>query len=212
MEQMESQQAINNQMDHYNALDLKRKDFLVKINTLNQKIENLDKKGVYSKNYSLQQHKKKVEQEKKVENDFLKIQEVQKLLDTKKNVARELNIQQVNRDVKNQVVEKKTREIHEKKDNIDHEKVQQIVNSIQQTDEFIQAETKRKIQRESLVRDLDELVQGRQVKMLINQVGITNEEITLNKTVLAKMLSSDNAAIISPRLKFTNVLPVVERK
>ena len=34
-------------------MDMKRKDFLVKINTLNQKIETLDKKGVYNGNYTV---------------------------------------------------------------------------------------------------------------------------------------------------------------
>ena len=53
LEELESMKAIQNQVNHYNQLDMKRQDFLVKINTLNQKIESLDKKGVYSMNYTL---------------------------------------------------------------------------------------------------------------------------------------------------------------
>ena len=45
--------------------------------------------------------------------------------------------QQVNKELKNQVVEKKTREVVEKMGRIEEENVQQIVNSIQHQDEFI---------------------------------------------------------------------------
>ena len=54
LEDLESMKAIQNQVKHYNQMDMKRQDFLVKINTLNQKIENLDKKGVYNENYTVQ--------------------------------------------------------------------------------------------------------------------------------------------------------------
>ena len=69
---------------------MKRQDFLVKINTLNQKIESLDKKGVYSMNYTLQQRKKDHEMDAKQEKEFKQIQEMQKLLDTRKKFARDL--------------------------------------------------------------------------------------------------------------------------
>jgi hypothetical protein len=46
-EEMESMKAIQSQVNHFNAMDVKRQDFLVKINTLNKKIEGLEQKGVY---------------------------------------------------------------------------------------------------------------------------------------------------------------------
>ena len=60
-----------------------------------------------------------------------------KLLESRKKFARELMFQQVNKELKNQVVEKKTREVVEKMGRIEEENVQQIVNSIQHQDEFI---------------------------------------------------------------------------
>jgi hypothetical protein len=56
---------------------------------------------------------------------------------------------------------------------------------------------------------LDVIVNDRVLKKQIDHVGITKEEITLNKRLLANMLSSEAD---SPGRKFTNCLPVVERK
>ena len=56
------------------------------------------------------------------------------------------------------MVEKKTREVVDKMVRIEEENVQQIVNSIQHQDEFIVENTKKKQQRECLVRDLEDLV------------------------------------------------------
>jgi len=46
-EEMDSKKAIQDQHKHYDAIDIKRQDFLIKINTLNKKIEGLEQKGVY---------------------------------------------------------------------------------------------------------------------------------------------------------------------
>ena len=48
--------------------------------------------------------------------------------------------------LKNQAVEKKTKELTEKMGRIEEENVQQIVSSIQQTDEFVQQNNKKKQQ------------------------------------------------------------------
>jgi allophanate hydrolase subunit 1 len=126
-----------------------------------------------------------------------------KLLETRKKFARELMFQQVNKELKNQVVEKKTREVVEKMGRIEEENVQQIVNSIQHQDEFIIENQKKKAQRESLVKDLEDLVVRNQAKKIQEKVGITKEEITLNKKLLSSMLDA------SPQKPS---LPLVERK
>ena len=126
-----------------------------------------------------------------------------KLLETRKKFARELMFQQVNKELKNQVVEKKTREVVEKMGRIEEENVQQIVNSIQHQDEFIIENQKKKAQRESLVKDLEDLVVRNQAKKIQEKVGITKEEITINKKLLSSMLDA------SPQKPS---LPLVERK
>ena len=111
--------------------------------------------------------------------------------------------QQVNKELKNQVVEKKQREVIEKMGRIEEENVQQMVNSIQHQDEFILETQKKKAQRDSLVKDLEDLVVKNQAKKIHDKVGITKEEITLNKKLLASMIEA------SPTKP---ALPLVERK
>ena len=101
------------------------------------------------------------------------------------------------------MVEKKTREVVEKMGRIEEENVQQIVNSIQHQDEFIIENQKKKAQREDLQRELEDLVVKNQAKKIHEKVGITKEEITLNKKLLASMLDA------SPQKP---TLPLVERK
>jgi hypothetical protein len=61
-------------------------------------------------------------------------------------------------------------------------------------------------------RDLDELVQDTQTKKLQQQVGITKEEITLNKKLLASMMMKESPSPIKSAKFMAHVLPVVERK
>lgn len=95
---------------------------------------------------------------------------------------------------------------------IEEENVQQIVNSIQHQDEFIVENTKKKQQRESLVRDLEDLVVRAQSKKIQDKVGITKEEITLNKKLLASMLNYEDPSPVKSPAKITARLPMVERK
>ena len=88
------------------------------------------------------------------------------------------------------MVEKKHREVVEKLGRIEEENVQQIVNSIQHQDEFILENQKKKAQRDGLVMDLEDMVHKNQAKKVHDKVGITKEEITLNKKLLASMLDA----------------------
>ena len=69
---------------------MKRKDFLVKINTLNDKIVSLDRKGGYQNNHTLIQKKKDDELLTKKEREYKQMQDMQKILDTRKKFARDL--------------------------------------------------------------------------------------------------------------------------
>ena len=62
---------------------------------------------------------------------------------------------------------------------------------------------KKRAMRESLVKDLEDLVVRNQEKKIQDKVGITKEEITLNKKLLASMIEA------SPTKP---VVPLVERK
>jgi len=61
---------------------------------------------------------------------------MQNVLEAKRKIARDLMNQQVKKELKSQVTEKRYKELMEKQAKMDDENLNNIVNSIQLTDEF----------------------------------------------------------------------------
>jgi hypothetical protein len=69
--------------------------------------------------------------------------------------------------------------------------------------------------KQSYKQDLQNLIKDNKLVKIQKHIGISKEEITLNKHILASMLSQNGSPIkakgLSPN-KFEDVLPLVNRK
>ena len=68
-ERLEAQRAAQAQLDNYQKLDNDRQIFLQRINRLNEKILEEDKKGTHNVIHSVQEKQKDMDQHRKVENE-----------------------------------------------------------------------------------------------------------------------------------------------
>ena len=106
---------------------------------------------------------------------------MQNVLETKKKIARDMMNQQVKKELKSQVIEKRHKEINERQSKIDAENLKNIVNSMQCNEEFTKDMQVKQVKKETLKNDLQNLIKDNTVKKIKNHIGITKEEITLNK-------------------------------
>lgn len=102
---------------------------------------------------------------------------------------------------------------------VDDENLNNIVNSLQLTDEFTKEVYKQQNKKETLKNDLECLIKDNTQKKIQNHIGITKEEVTLNKHILASMLTSNGSPVKrrkdnSPNKKsvIEEMLPIVNRK
>ena len=123
--------------------------------------------------------------------------------------------QQVKKELKNQVVEKRAKELRDNQAKIDDENLTNIVSQLQSTEEFTKDLIKKENTRQSYKQDLQNLIKDNKHQKIQNSIGISREEITLNKQILASMLSQNGSPLksngVSPN-KFEEILPVVSRK
>lgn len=89
--------------------------------------------------------------------------------------------QQVKKELKSQVIEKRHKEINERQVKIEDENLKNIVVSMQCTEEFTKDMQVKQVKKETLKYDLQNLIKDNTQKKLQNHIGITKEEITLNK-------------------------------
>jgi hypothetical protein len=105
---------VTNQLEKYKQMDQQRQEFLVKIQNLNQKIESSEKQGKFRSNHAIQQHVKDQAIHDKQEREFQHMQYMAAVLDTRKRFARDIMAQQVKKQLKRQVSEKKELETQER--------------------------------------------------------------------------------------------------
>ena len=137
------------------------------------------------------------------------------VLDTRKRFARDVMAQQVKKQLKRQVSEKKELETQERYRHLD-EANEKIMKDTKLHSQMIQEETQRKAsQKHDLKRDLQNIIQYNSQQRLQNQIGITKEEATMNKKLLESMIQKSptfaGRGVISPTSNGYS-LPIVARK
>ena len=91
---------------------------------------------------------------------------MQNVLEAKRKIARDLMNQQVKKELKSQVTEKRYKELMEKQAKMDDENLNNIVNSIQLTDEFTKEVIKQQTKKETHKYDLQNLIKDNTQKRL----------------------------------------------
>lgn len=137
------------------------------------------------------------------------------VLDTRKRFARDIMAQQVKKQLKRQVSEKKELETQERNRHLE-EANEKIMKDTKLHSKMMLEETQRKIsQKQDLKRDLENIIHYNSQQRLQNQLGITKEEMTMNKKLLESMMQKSPTfaphGIMSPTSNGYS-LPIVDRK